>query len=242
MCWDVVRKPSIAPKKLAKGVRASAMADRKYFGRLLSNESLEHLQAEERETPEMYESRLAHDCTNERPEWYFQRRSVPRLDSEILEYAHELWDHGQEILHTRNTKRHVRNSGACMLYGSPCKFLGICSGHDSEDSDNWTRKTSVHPELPELNGDGRNVITNSRIRCFQTCRKKHFFEYELGIERVDEEERESLVFGSTWHAALEAWFNTFRKESEENNVYCNSESPVNAVGTSGSTSEAAVTG
>ena len=204
--WDVVRKPSIAPKKLAKGVRASTMADRKYCGRLLSTESLEHLQSEERETLEMYEARLAHDCTNERPEWYFQRRSVPRLDSEILEYAREHWGHGQEIIHTRRTGRHARNSGACFRFGRPCKFLGICSGHDNSDSDKWQRKKNVHIELPELKGDGRNVLTNSRIRCFLTCRKLHFFEYELGIEQIGTEEAEALVMGNTWHAALEAWW------------------------------------
>ena len=154
----------------------------------------------------MYEARLIHDCTIERPERYFQRRSVPRLDSELLEYARELWEHGQEILHARNTQRHARNSGACMLYGSPCKFLGICSGRDNPESDKWRRKEQMHRELPELEGDGRDVITNSRVRCFQTCRRKHFYQYELGIERADEEEKEALVFGSVWHQAMEAWW------------------------------------
>lgn len=209
--WDVVRKPMIAPKTLTKAVRASVVADRKYFGATVSDEMLTALQTEERETPEMFEARLADDCTNVRPEWYFQRRAVPRMDSELLEYAGELWEHSQEIISARRLQRHARNSGACMLYGTPCKFLGICSGYDSPDSDKWDRKENVHVELHGIDGDGRSVLTNSRIRCFQTCRRKHYYEYELGISRVNEEEREALAFGTLWHLGLESWWNFHRQ-------------------------------
>jgi hypothetical protein len=211
--WDVVRKPSISPKKITKAEKVSVTGTRKYFDQLMSDETLLALQTEDRETLEMYEARLIHDCTKERPEWYFQRRTIPRLDNEILEYAGELWDHCQDIIHTRAMDRHLRNPGACMLYGSPCKFLGICSGRDRPDSQKWTKKNCVHNEL-ELQGDGRDVITNSRIRCFQTCRRKHYFEYELGIERVDEEEKEALFFGRLWHIGLEAYWKFFMEPSD----------------------------
>lgn len=209
--WDVVRKPMIAPKKLTKAERASVVADRKYFGHTVSDETLTALQTEERETPEMFQARLSDDCTYVRPEWYFQRRAIPRMDSELLEYASELWEHSQEIIAARRLKRHARNSGACMLYGTPCKFLAICSGYDSPDSEKWDRKENVHSELHGINGDGKNILTNSRIRCFQTCRRKHYYEYELGISRVNEEEREALVFGILWHLGLEAWWEFHRQ-------------------------------
>jgi len=205
--WDVMRKPSIAPKKLTKAEMRSVVSLRKYFDQPVTIQNPERWDG--RETYKMYESRLAWDCTKERPDHYFQRRPVPRLDSELLEYAGELWEHSQELLHARNTNRHARNSGACMLYGSPCKFLGICSGYDTPDSDKWVRKQQVHVELPGLDGDGRDVITNSRIRCFQTCRRKEYFQYGLGIERVDEEEKEVLYFGHLWHLALAAWWETY---------------------------------
>jgi ATP-dependent helicase/DNAse subunit B len=99
-----------------------------------------------------------------------------------------------------------------MLYGSPCKFLGICSGYDSPDSDKWQRKTQVHNELPIIDGDGRDYLSNSRIRSFQTCRRKHYYEYELGIERQDDEERECLVFGTLLHSALNQWWCFFMEE------------------------------
>ena len=39
--WDVVRKPGIRPKKIAKATRASVVADRTYCGRRVSSDTLE---------------------------------------------------------------------------------------------------------------------------------------------------------------------------------------------------------
>jgi hypothetical protein len=206
--WDVMRKPGIRPKEVAKKDRELTFSSGYYFGRPLSEFSLNALRESSREDFEMYEARLAYDCMEDRPEWYFQRRSVPRLDADLHEYATDLWGHSQDILYARRENRWPRNSGACMLYGTPCKFLGICSGYDTPESDNWKRKEQVHNELPMLEGDGRDILTNSRIRCFQTCRRKHFYTYEMGIDRQDEEEKEALFFGTVWHFALEAWFKT----------------------------------
>ena len=212
--WDVIRKPSISPKSLSKKDIEMVVMSQSYLGYSIPDEAIEEMKATGRETLEMYEARLMNDCINERPNWYFQRRTIPRMDSEVAEYAQELWNHGQEILHARNTGRNDRNSGACMMYGSPCKFLGICSGHDSPDSANWTRKDQVHVELPIVGSDGRDILTNSRIRCFQTCRRKAYYEYELGIERVNEEEKEALYFGTLIHSALEAYFTTYLPKDE----------------------------
>lgn len=244
--WDCVRKPGIAPKTLAKKDRQAAVATKEYFGTKLSAYSLDSVQKEERETLEMYEARLANDCSRERPEWYFQRRSVPRMDHELLEYAGELWQHGQDILHTRNqtTPEHLppRNSGACLLYGSPCKFLGICSGHDTPDSDKWQRKECVHNELSGLEGDGRDLLTNSRIRTFQTCQRKHYYEYELGIERQDAEEREALFFGTVFHQALAAWWECFRVPNNEVHDDYNESHPLNGGGRYSGSQSATVAG
>lgn len=101
-----------------------------------------------------------------------------------------------------------------MLYGSPCEFLGVCSGYDDISSANWKQREWVHPELPAGEGRGLELLTNSRIRCFQTCRQKHHFKYEIGIERVDEEERESLFFGDLFHRALEAYFLALKEQQK----------------------------
>jgi len=221
--WDVIRKPSISPRKLKKAEQKAVASGFEYFGHQPSEEAKRAVTygaqpgCEDREPLELYTARLIHDCTHERPEWYFQRRPVPRLDSEILEYARELWSHGQDLIATRAGDRHVRNSGACMRFGRPCEYLGICSGYDTPDSDKWQPKKDIHPELEGQLGGGLDVLTNSRIRCFQTCKKLHYFRYEMGIERADKEEHEALYFGTLLHKALEAWWRTLLPEQEESN-------------------------
>lgn len=210
--WDVMRKPNIKPKKLSKADMTLVASTKEYFDRPIVLENPANWDG--RETMDMFEARVAHDCTHERPDWYFQRRIVARMDNELLEYARELWEHSQELLHVRNTKRHARNSGACMLYGTACKFLGVCSGYDSIDSDKWVDKKHIHNELPEID-ESLDVLTNSQIRCFQTCRRKHYYEYELAKERRGEEQSEALFTGSLWHVAQEAWWKT---QMEQNNA------------------------
>jgi hypothetical protein len=221
--WDVVRKPSIAPKALSKKDLVMIGIGRSYFGFTVSDEGIAEAQRTERENAELYEARLAQDCTVERPERYFQRRSIPRLDSEIHEFATELWEHSQEIIHARATDRHTRNPGACMAFHRPCSFLGICSGYDTPDSDNWQKKAQVHSELPLLNGDGRDVLTVSRVKEFQLCRKRHFYKYEMGIERQDEEDAEALRFGSLWHIGLEAYLGAFIQKEQYDDSNGNAE-------------------
>ena len=208
--WDVVRKPNISPKKLTKAEIARTVSLGDYCGSKVSKEDQQtFLSGSERETLAMYEARLVKDCTEERPDHYFARRSVPRIDAEILEYSRELWQHSQDILYTRQQGRlPPRNSGACLLYGSPCKFLGICSGHDTPESDRWQLKQQIHSELPADIGGDKQLLTNSRIRTFQTCRRKHYYEYDLAIERQDEDEKEALFFGTVFHAGLAAWWST----------------------------------
>lgn len=215
--WDAIRKPVIAPKALSKADVKSVIENGVYFGQKLTIEDIALAEISGRESLLMYMGRLAHDCSTERPEWYFQRRGVSRLDSEIVTYASELWDHGQDVLAVRSNERNPRNSGACMLYGSPCQYLGICSGHDTADSDNWQRRAWVHPELKVLDGDGRDILTNSRIRTFQTCRRRHQLQYELGVQRVNEQQSDALYFGDLFHRALEAYFLNVKQQQEQSN-------------------------
>lgn len=212
--WDVVKKPTISPRQITKAEMVALVETRTWCGIEMEDEAIEEAQLSGRETFALYEARLVNDCSEVRPEAYFQRRRIPRMDSQLAEYATELWDLGQEIIQARRNDRHPRNSGACMLYGSPCKFLGVCSGHDSIDSANWQWKAFVHAEIKGFDDGegGRSLLTNSRLRTFQTCRRKHFYQYELGVERVQDDERESLIFGQAWHHAMAAYFTQIKEQ------------------------------
>lgn len=213
--WDVVRKPGIAPRQIPKDQQEAIKRHGDYFG--FKCESVNA------ETLEMYTARLAHDCSIVRPQWYFQRRQVTRIDKEIIEKAEETWDLGKAMSEERLRGKHRRNSDACMNWNRPCQFLGICSGYDTPDSDKWRKKDWVHVELDPMETEdrGKEYLTVSRMKAFESCKRKHFYSYELGIERAhNEEEAESLRFGSLWHIALEAWFTEKKREQENGSADC----------------------
>jgi hypothetical protein len=177
--WDVMRKPTIRQK---------------------IGESLQQ-----------YEERLTDDCVNVRPDFYFQRQIAPQLEDSVLEYAKDLPVIAGDIRDSRKRLARMRvadpealppkSTGACFLYNTQCKFFGLCAKTDSLD--NWVAKDKKHAELPDhVPGD---LLTHSRIRCLQACERKHYYEYELGIKRPDEEDADALRFGTLWHLALEHW-------------------------------------
>jgi len=205
--WDVVRKPGIKPKGIVKKDLEALNEFGTYFGATISDVTIESFEGVEkpRENGELYTARLAAACIED-PNRYFQRRQIVSTRNQLGEHARDQWDIGQEIIQARRNDRHLKNESACMNWGSPCKFLGLCSGYDSIDSGKWKKKDRVHAELEIIGDDGRGLLTNSRMQSFLTCRQKHFYEYELAVERVDAVEKEVLFFGSLWHAALDVYW------------------------------------
>lgn len=226
--YDVIRKPSIRPKNLDRKSISELMTRQSYLGvaldTFLSADQISGLLADvaagvvRRETPELYAVRLSID-TIENPDTYYQRRRVPRMDSDLVEYAGELWEVGEDIRKTRVAARNAerspwyRNSSACMNYGRACTFLPLCAGYDSPESGRWVERDQVHPELDGIEDDGRDLLTNSRIKTFQSCKRKHYFKYELGLSRPDEDEGEALYLGSLMHKALEAWWSVQQEDT-----------------------------
>lgn len=211
---DVIKKATIKPKKLAEVIRRQIASLQEYCGQKVQDDIVQNVIAGQmEECPRLYGMRFLADM-RANPDKYFARRIVPRLDSELLEFAEELWQTCKEINNTRTTNAHYRNSGACMTYGRACDYLGICSGYDTPESDKWSKTRDVHGELATLN-DGLNVITNSRLRCYHTCRRKHYYRYELGLRRVDEKS-EALIYGHLLHVGLEYWWKSLMPQGEDN--------------------------
>lgn len=204
--YDVIRKPEIRPKKLTGQERQRFADSGEYCGRTFDATVIDAWRADPecRETHAMFEARLAQD-TLTRPDWYFARRIVRRLDSELLTYAEELWLTAEDIRTALRTADRRRNDRACTAYGRPCEYLDLCAGHDIVDSPTWQTLPTLHPELEEPT-HGDHLLTHSRLATFATCRRKHWYRYGLGITRG--EDAEPLVFGTLLHAALAAWWTT----------------------------------
>lgn len=211
--WDVTRKPGISPKQITKADYSRCLGEATYCGFDLSTATLTWLVDNQRENGEMFEFRVATDAIKQ-PEKFFARRSVPRTREQLAEYAAELWQVAKDINDADRKDRHYRNSGACFNFGRPCPFLSLCAGADDPTSDRWRKKPSKHAELPDWIG-GDAVLTNSRLRTFQTCRRLHHYKYNLGIEPNRDDREEALYFGGLYHEALDAWWLAFEKESDD---------------------------
>lgn len=136
--YDVTRKPTIAP------LRATPPEKRKYTkdGRLYAT------QRECDETPEEFGGRLLTDI-GDRPDYYFQRREVPRLDDELAEFQAELWQQAKQFLDARRHGRWFRNIHRFTC--GTCEFADLCLNGarvvPGAAPSGFQIQTDVHPEL-----------------------------------------------------------------------------------------------
>lgn len=118
--YDVLRKPGIRPK-LIKGVR---------------------------ETTDQYQERLRQDIS-ERPEFYYARQEIPRLDADLTEFQQELWDIQQSLRSYQKRGVWFRNTAACTIMGTCPYFEPCCSGYrpDGTLPAGYKLLSDVNPEL-----------------------------------------------------------------------------------------------
>jgi len=135
--YDAIRKPGIRP------LLATPIESRKY---VKSTNALYANQRDHDETPEEFRARLREDIQS-RPARYFQRRIVPRMQSQIDEYLFDVWSMGKSIREAEIAKRAPRNPEECLRMGR-CEYWNVCtSGEDIETSPYFKRTDDVHPEL-----------------------------------------------------------------------------------------------
>lgn len=154
----------------------------------------------EPETPQEYFRRLFEDICS-RPEHYYQRGVVVRLESEERDAAHDTWMTADMIRVSRNSGRWPRNVDACSNFNRLCEYWEVCSGQRSLEDPLFYERTESHPEL-----DGKHrlpLLTSSSARTFRACARKYQFAYELGIR--PKEKAGNLRFGQRIHKALESW-------------------------------------
>lgn len=141
--YDAIRKPEIRPRKISK-----TDSTRFYVTGLWFGEQFEKNQTLERETPAMFGARLNADIA-ERPDYYFQRIEIARLESDMQEFERELWDEQQALQARRKRGIWPRNTAACLAMGR-CPYLDLCvSGWTPEQGmpAGYTITDEVHPEL-----------------------------------------------------------------------------------------------
>jgi hypothetical protein len=136
--YDVIRKPTIRPYK------ATPEENRKYK----KDGTLYAGQHEFDESLGEWKERLMADIA-ERPDYYFARVEVVRMESDLAEYLYDMWAVGREIADAERTGRFSRNPNACSVFGS-CEYFDVCTGCASLQDDTLFKKIDTpNPELTE---------------------------------------------------------------------------------------------
>ncbi len=77
------------------------------------------------ETPNELRARIREAMLAD-PEQYFCRREIPRVEADLEEYAHELWQQQKLLTACHNAGYWFRNTSACVMFRSPCDYFEIC--------------------------------------------------------------------------------------------------------------------
>lgn len=107
------------------------------------------IRLKQKETVEQYGDRLTADIAA-RPDWYFARREIARLKSDLEEAQYDLWHTAQLIHECAKEGRHPKNTGACIGFGT-CPYFRLCTnGFDVNNPvvpDGFKVVDDVHQEL-----------------------------------------------------------------------------------------------
>lgn len=78
-----------------------------------------------RESVEQYAARVMEDIGN-KPDWYYARHEIPRLDSELADVKEEMANHYRALRYYQKAGRWPRNADACLRWGR-CPYFGPCA-------------------------------------------------------------------------------------------------------------------
>ena len=140
--YDCARKPGIKP------LRATPEESRKWT-RPTKADPAPRLYANQREhdeTPEEYAQRVADDIA-ERPERYFARGEVVRLEKDDDGHAYDTWQQARMMREAELAGFAPKNPDSCSSFGG-CPYLPVCSNETTIDDDSLYRTAdTAHEEL-----------------------------------------------------------------------------------------------
>lgn len=110
------------------------------------------LKQKQKETPDQFVARIIEDMA-ERPEYYFQRATVIRLEGEREDFV-------KDVLGTTRLMmvgEYPRNVDSCFKWNRPCEFFSVCTGEVdiNDDARFQTRERKPQPQPTKAPSGGR---------------------------------------------------------------------------------------
>lgn len=152
--YDVARRPTMKPKI------ATPEEDRVYIkkasklkdGTVRPAGSLRANQREADETPEEFRLRVREHIA-ERPEEYFQRGDIVRLEKELNDFRSDTWTLAKVMRNAQresaqfNKEAWNRNYDSCFKWGRACEYYDVCDNAADIDDNELFRTSEKHSEL-----------------------------------------------------------------------------------------------
>lgn len=143
MIYDMIGKVNLRPKK------ATPVAERKYT-KPTKKDPVSRLYSNQRDADETIDEFFQRMCEHiaERPDNYYQRVSIVRLESEVTEHVDEFFSVSTFAAQSKTVGFAPKNTSACRRYGTLCEFLPVCTGETSlENKQLYSRSDKQHKEL-----------------------------------------------------------------------------------------------
>lgn len=163
--YDVAYKPQLKP------LTATPEAERKYTqakvdkktGEVIEPSRLYANQRATDETVDEYRARVRAAITAE-PDKYFQRREVPRIESQLKDFLWDAWETSKTLREGHLAGRAPRSPESCFNMGR-CPYWQCCStGSRPEDHPGMFHKLEwVHPELTPEEDRGEEKYESDHI-------------------------------------------------------------------------------
>jgi hypothetical protein len=194
--YDVLGVPQLRPKM------ATPVELRKYTKPTKKNpvSKLYANQYETDEAPEDFGARcLAEIVAN--PNKYYQRGEITRMEQEHRETASDTWGTALSMREAKRLNIYPRNPSNCVSWNRECEYLPLCCGEASAaDTMLYQIVKPDHEELSE-SSTGLIRITQSSLRTYRGCPKKHHLRNNLGIRST--KKPETLRRGTSVHGGVE---------------------------------------
>lgn len=157
--YDVIRKPTIGPLliplldeegfKIVLDEKGERVFNKTGKPRESGDKEKGYTVQSRRQTPQEYGERLTTDI-GERPDFYFARKEIPRIEADLEEFDFEVWNMQQLLRDCERFNRWPRNTGACIGFGK-CAYFPLCTeGWKPNGTDappGYVRLQNLHPEL-----------------------------------------------------------------------------------------------
>ena len=161
--YDVARKPTISPLsvpildgdglKIVRDGQGRRVLTKQGKPRQTGSASAGWVLQTRPESPDEWRERLLADI-GERPDYYYARREIPRLEGDLRAFQAELWQQAEHLRHCRGRGLWFRNVSQWNC--RHCEYAGPCLSGVEIDPDpqsppplGFRRSEHRHPELEE---------------------------------------------------------------------------------------------